>query len=117
AQARGRRPRPMKRAAVAPVLTLLALSAAGCAYYNAMWSAEHYARDARRLEARGQETEARTQWSRAALKAESVLVRHPGSRWADDALVLRGEGLARAGACASAAAPIAKALSTVSDAP
>lgn len=95
----------------------LALSAAGCAYYNAMWSAERYARDARRLEARGQDTEARTQWSRAALKAESVLVRHPGSRWADDALVLRGEGLARAGACASAAAPIAKALSTVSDAP
>lgn len=107
----------MRRAAIVPPLLLLALSAAGCAYYNAMWSAERYARDARRLEARGQDIEARTQWSRAALKAESVLVRHPGSRWADDALVLRGEGLARAGACASAAEPIAKALSTVSEAP
>jgi len=100
---------------VVPVMTL-ALTVAGCAYYNAMWSAERFAKDARRLEARGREIEARTQWARAAVKAESVMVHHPHSRWADDALVLRGEGLARAGTCAAAAAPIAKALSTVSEA-
>jgi len=99
----------------APV-TLLALTVAGCAYYNAMWSAERFAKDARRLEARGFDTEARTQWGRAAVKAESVMVHHPHSRWADDALVLRAEGLAHAGTCALAAAPIAKALSTVSEA-
>ena len=33
----------MKRAL--PIL--LALTSAGCAYYNAMWSAERYAKDAR----------------------------------------------------------------------
>ena len=99
---------------VAPVIAL-ALTAAGCAYYNAMWSAERFAKDARKLEARGQDTEARTQWGRAAVKAESVMVHHPHSRWADDALVLRAEGLAHAGTCALAAAPIAKALSTVSE--
>jgi tetratricopeptide (TPR) repeat protein len=93
----------------------LTLAVSGCAYYNAMWSAERFAREARRLEARGQEPEARTQWARAAVKAESVLVHHPQSRWADDAVVLRAEGLARAGTCAAAAAPIAKALATVSE--
>ncbi len=95
----------------------LAAVLGGCAYYNAMWSAERFAAEARRLERRGREPEARVQWARAAVKAESVLARHPRSRWADDALVLRAEGLARAGSCAQAAAPIAKALATVSDAP
>jgi len=94
----------------------LALAVSGCAYYNAMWSAEKFAKDARRLEAHGRETEARTQWAQAAVKAESVMVHHPHSRWADDALVLRAEGLAHAGTCALAAAPIAKALSTVTEA-
>jgi len=93
-------------------LALLAVLS-GCAYYNAMWSAERYAKEARRLEARGQEAEARAQWALAAVKAESVIARHPRSRWADDALVLQAEGLARAGSCATAAAPLAKARATV----
>src|ERR1700694_4957690 len=94
-------------------LALLAVLS-GCAYYNAMWSAERYAKEARRLEARGQEAEARAQWALAAVKAESVIARHPRSRWADDALVLQAEGLARAGSCATAAAPLpqARALGT-----
>jgi hypothetical protein len=81
-----------------------------------MWSAERFAREARRLEARGQESEARSEWARAALKAETVMARHPRSRWADDALVLSAEGRARAGMCDVAAAPIAQALRTVGDA-
>ena len=93
------------------------VSSGGCAYYNAMWSAEKLAKQARWLEERGREPEARTQWAAAATKAESVLARHPRSRWADDALVLHGEGLARAGTCDAAAAPIADALAKVSDVP
>jgi hypothetical protein len=96
------------------IVFLAALS--GCAYYNAMWSAERFAKQAERLEARGQEAEARQQWARAAVKAESVIARHPRSRWADDALVLQAEGWARAGSCAAATAPIAKARATASDA-
>ena len=38
----------MKRAAAA---VGLALAVSGCAYYNAMWSAERFAKEARRLEA------------------------------------------------------------------
>jgi hypothetical protein len=98
-------------------LVALALTLAGCAYYNAMWSAERYAGEARRLEARGQEPEARARWALAAVKAETVIARHPHSRWADDAVVLQGEALARAGTCGTAAAPIAKALAEVTAEP
>jgi len=94
---------------------LLVLTLSGCAYYNGMWSAERLARDARRLEARGMTAEARLSWGQAAVKAESVLVHHPSSRWADDALVLQGEGLARSGVCAEAAPALDRALGEVTD--
>ena len=103
----------IRRRHAAPAL--LALWLPGCAYYNGMWSAQRLARDAQRMEARGQDAEARPTWGRAAIKAESVLVHHPGSRWADDALVLQGEGLARSGNCAAAARPLARALQGVAD--
>jgi hypothetical protein len=94
---------------------LLGLGISGCAYYNAMWSAERLARDARRMDARGMISEARLNWARAATKAESVVVRHPTSRWADDALVLQGEGLALSGACGAAARPLGRALREVTE--
>ncbi len=102
--------RPGADAACLVVLTLT-----GCAYYNGMWSAERLARDARRLEARGMTSEARLSWGQAAIKAESVLVHHPRSRWADDALVLQGEGLARGGFCPEAAPALDRALRDVTD--
>ncbi len=80
-----------------------------------MWRAEQFASEARRMEEQGRVGEARQLWARATAKAESVLVHHPTSRWADDALVLQGEGLARSGDCAAAAAPLASALATVTD--
>jgi hypothetical protein len=87
----------------------LAAAGSGCVYYNAMWSAERLARDARRFEARGQEADARLAWARAAEKAESVAVHHPRSRWADEARVLQGEGRAGSGDCARALPGLAKA--------
>src|SRR5207249_1178220 len=60
--------------------------------------------------------EAQSYWAQAAVKAESVVARHPTSRWADAALVLEGEALARSGACAQAAAPLARAVDSVRDA-
>ena len=95
-------------------LTLIWLIA-GCTYYNAMWTAEHYASDARHLEERGHVSEARAQWALAASKAEAVVLRHPRSRWADDALVLQVEGMARSGACQDATEPIARADSSVKE--
>lgn len=91
----------------AALVTLLPLSA--CVYYNAMWSAERFASQARRAETAGRDGEARGFWLRAAVKAESVATRHPQSRWADDALVLRAEALARAGGCSQAEPALARA--------
>src|SRR5213592_1541749 len=91
------------------VLMATAAAASACAYYNAMWSAEHHANEARRLEERGQASEARAEWTQAASKAEVVTLRHPRSRWADDALVLQVEALARSGACQNAAEPLGRA--------
>ena len=88
---------------------------AGCAYYNAMWSAEQYAKGARKLEALGRESEARSQWAQAAAKAEAVVVKHPRSRWADDALVLQAEGLARSGSCDEAESVIVQARAMAKD--
>ena len=102
----------MRRARVwssSAILVGAAAAVSGCAYYNAMWSAEHHAKDAQHLEQRGQQSEARSQWAEAAVKAEAVVTRHPHSRWADDALVLQAEGLARSGSCDEAADVIARA--------
>jgi predicted negative regulator of RcsB-dependent stress response len=93
------------RAAALAVLGVLS----GCVYYNAMWSAERFARQARRAESSGQIAEARGLWSRAAGKAETVVVRHPRSRWTDDAMVLAAEALVRSGSCQRAAAALARA--------
>ena len=98
-----------RRLRVALACTLSGLwPLAACAYYNAMWSAERFAHQARRAEAAGQQGEARGLWLRAAVKAESVATRHPRSRWADDALVLRAEALVRAGSCSQAEPALAR---------
>ena len=100
--------------AAVPLLALCGGGMAGCAYYNAMWSAEQHAKGARKAEAQGQESEARSEWAQAAAKAEAVVIKHPKSRWVDDALVLQAEGLARSGSCEDAtdvishARPVAK---------
>src|SRR5258705_5955517 len=104
----------MKRLVSWGGLALIA-ALAGCAYYNAMWSAEQYAKGARKLEARGQQSEARSQWAQAAAKAEAVVIKHPKSRWVDDALVLQAEGLARSGSCDEAEDAIERARERTKD--
>ncbi len=90
-------------------LTLVAgVLGSGCSYYNAMWSAERHAKDARRLEQRGQSSEARAQWTQAAAKAKA---------WrTNEALVLQAEGLAYSGGCRDAAELIARARASVQNA-
>lgn len=104
----------MKRLVSWGGLALIA-ALAGCAYYNAMWSAEQYAKGARKLEAQGQQSQARSQWAQAAAKAEAVVIKHPKSRWVDDALVLQAEGLARSGSCDEAEDAIERARERTKD--
>ncbi len=95
-----------------PLRTIGAVAVlAGCAYYNALYNANRLADEASRAEREGRPDEARALWGQAAVKAESVAVRHPESRHRDDALLLQGRALSATGDCAAAVAP----LSAVAD--
>ena len=69
-----------------------------CAYYNGLYNANRLAADAARARREGRPAEARSLWEQAAIKAESVAVRHPRSRYRDRARLLQGESLREAGA-------------------
>ena len=71
----------------------------GCVYYNGMYNANRLARSARKAERDGRTFEANGLWGQVATKAESVLVRHPTSKYAGEAGLLRGVALARLGQC------------------
>jgi tetratricopeptide (TPR) repeat protein len=58
-----------------------------------MYNANRYAKQAERSERQGRPGEAGDRWRLAAVHAESVTARHPHSRWADDALLVRGRAL------------------------
>jgi hypothetical protein len=75
---------------------------AGCVYYNGMYNANRLARSARKAEREGRTLEANGLWGQVATKAESVLVRHPTSKYAREATLLRGIALARMDQCEQA---------------
>jgi tetratricopeptide (TPR) repeat protein len=99
-----------------PTLTLaVALGLAGCAYYNGLYNANHLADDARKAEREGRAGEARSLWSRAAVKAESVVSRYPHSKYYDDALLLQGLALRRIDAYTQAVRPLTVAADSSPD--
>jgi hypothetical protein len=75
---------------------------AGCVYYNGMYNANRLARSARKAEREGRTLQASSLWGQVATKAESVVVRHPTSKYAREATLLRGVALARMGQCEQA---------------
>lgn len=97
-------------------LAVVGLLAAGCAYYNGLYNANRLVREAERAEREGRTGEARSLWSQAAVKAESVVSRHPKSKYRDDALLLRGRALARMGSCGQATPSLAVAADSSPDA-
>ncbi|MDH4046351.1 MAG: hypothetical protein OEY20_08575 [Gemmatimonadota bacterium] len=101
----------MTRARVVAGLLLLS----GCAYYNGLYNANRLVREAERAERDGRTGEARSLWSQAAVKAESVVSRHPKSKYRDDALYLQGRALERTGSCSQAVGPLALAGDSSTD--
>src|SRR6266536_804942 len=77
-----------------------------CVYYNGMYNANRLARSARKAEREGRTFEDSNLWGQVITRAESVSVRHPDSKYADQAAVLRGVALARLGQCPPAMAPL-----------
>ena len=88
-----------------PVPTRLALALAawlvgsGCVYYNGIYNAQAEARLAEAKLRRGDESEAVIRFQRSAAIAETVLVRHPTSKWANRARYLAARSGAMAAQC------------------
>lgn len=93
----------MKRA---PLLVAVLLTSASCAYYNGLYNANALARRAEKAEREGRTFDAQGYWGQVAVKAETVLARHPRSKWADEARYLQGKAHERMGDCAGAIAPL-----------
>ena len=94
----------------APSLALLlALGGlSGCVYYNGMYNANRLARSAQKAERDGRTFEANNLWGQVATRAESVVVRHPRSKYVNQAMVLQGVALARLGQCPNAIGPLGR---------
>jgi len=85
--------------------------AAGCGgYYNGMYMAEQLAARARRAEREGRTFDATSLWGQVSVRAESALVRHPRSGWADQARLLQGTALAKLKDCGRALPPLEAAM-------
>ncbi len=89
------RPLPVSLLAAAS----LSWALGACVYYNGMYNANRLASSARKAEREGRTFQANGLWGQVATKAESVLVRHPTSKYAAEAGLLRGVALARLGQC------------------
>jgi hypothetical protein len=87
---------------------LLALLLGGCVYYNGMYNTNRLAHSARKAERDGRTFEATNLWGQVVTRAESVVVRHPKSKYADQASVLRGLALARLDQCPTAVGSLSR---------
>jgi TolA-binding protein len=80
------------------LLVPAAILVGGCGSVNTFYNAEQAFEDGERLSAGTRDSlpaEARASFERAAEKSGIILARDPGSRYADDALLLLGKSLAR----------------------
>ena len=87
-------------------LALLLLG--GCVYYNGMYNTKRLAGSARSAERDGRTFEATNLWGQVVTRADSLVTRHPDSKYVDEALMLKGTALARLGQCPSAVPLLAK---------
>jgi tetratricopeptide (TPR) repeat protein len=81
----------------------------GCVYYNGMYNTNRLVRSARKAERDGRPFEASSLWGQVIVRAESVAVRHPHSKYAAQATVLRGLAMSRLGQCVTAIEPLSQA--------
>jgi hypothetical protein len=87
---------------------LMAVLLGGCVYYNGMYNTKRLAHSAQKAEREGRTFDANNLWGQVVTRAESLVTRHPRSKYVDEALVLQGVALARLGQCPSAVAPLGR---------
>ncbi len=98
------------RYVVLPSAICLLPSLSACAYYNGVYNAKTELSAGERLARQGREAEAGSRYAVAAAKAETVLVRHPRSRWRPQALSIAARAAALSGDCTSAGPRLIEAL-------
>jgi hypothetical protein len=93
-----------------PLLAIAVATAslAGCVYYNGMYNTKRLARSAQEAEREGRTFEANNLWGQVATRAETLVTRHPRSKYVHEALVLQGVALARLGQCPAAVVPLGR---------
>ena len=84
----------------------VALLLGGCVYYNGMYNTKRLASSARKAERDGRTFEATNLWGQVVTRAETLITRHPDSKYVDEALVLKGLALSRLSQCNTAVAPL-----------
>jgi tetratricopeptide (TPR) repeat protein len=89
-------------------VALVAALLGGCVYYNGMYNTKRLAGSARKAERDGRTFEASNLWGQVVTRAESLLARHPDSKYVDEALVLKGIALARLNQCDAAVPPLGR---------
>jgi hypothetical protein len=89
-------------------LVLAAALLGGCVYYNGMYNTKRLAGSARKAERDGRTFEANNLWGQVITRAESLVARHPDSKYVDEALVLKGVALSRLNQCEAAVAPLGR---------
>ncbi len=95
---------PLRAVWLASVLLL-----GGCVYYNGMYNAKRLAGSARKAERDGRTFEANNLWGQVITRADTLIARHPDSKYVDQAMVLKGVALSRLNQCESAVAPLGRA--------
>jgi hypothetical protein len=94
---------------------VLALSSVSCAYYNGMYNTRKFTGQAEKAEREGRTIDASTAWGQVTVKAETLLARHPDSRYAPEARVLMGRAYAKLGDCTSARGALEPGLGMIQD--
>ena len=99
-----------------PLSAILACAlVSGCAYYNAMYNARRLSDQAEKAEQEGRNFDANTLWGQVTVKAETVIARHPESKYVPEAYALMGRAHARLGNCTRARPALESALAAPLD--
>ncbi len=91
----------MRRLLLASLLLL-----GGCVYYNGVYNAERLAGRARKAEREGRTLEANGLWGQVAVRADTVLARHPRSKYTAQVNLLQGTAYAHLKDCGRALSPL-----------
>jgi tetratricopeptide (TPR) repeat protein len=80
----------------------------GCVYYNGMYNTKRLANSARKAERDGRAFEANNLWGQVITRAETLVTRHPDSKYVDEAMVLKGLALSKLNQCHAAVVPLGR---------